>query len=79
MDNELKPSFIPERVSDVFWQITTNSEYAPFIEDGGNDVAFFDPARGHPRSKVGGYHSAKLTEASWDLIVDDAAKQVAGQ
>jgi len=77
----LKASFQQEFLSPTVWQISTNVEYAPYIEDGANDVAFFDPARGDPRSEVGGYHSAKLTEASYaDRIIPHAvAKAIAGR
>ena len=78
----LYASWIPEFTSDSTWEISTNLAYARPIEDGANDRAFFDPSRQNgsitnrrERSPVGGYHSVKLTEASWDRIVVEAVAQ----
>lgn len=60
----LKNSFIGEFTSATEWQITTNTEYAPFIED--KQGAFVSP--------TGGAHSVKLTRAGWQKIVDKVAR-----
>lgn len=70
----LKNSFVPQFTSGETWETTTNLVYAPLIEDGVS-------GKGTPltlRSKVGGFHSAKLTRAGWERIVDDAAKAAGG-
>lgn len=46
-------------------QISTNVEYAPYIEDGMNSRGAF-----HLRSTVGGFHSLKMTIAAFQRIVD---------
>lgn len=69
----LRSSWQQSDVSPYVREISTNVEYAPYIEDGGNDVAAFTL-----RSEVGGFHSVKLTEAAWGDIVEVARKRVAG-
>lgn len=64
----LKSSFIAERLSDYEWQITTNVEYAPEIEENLRGATL--------RSKVGGFHSKALTEAGFPRIVDVSVKRV---
>jgi hypothetical protein len=66
----LKNSFIPEFTSASTWQTTTNLVYAPYIEDGARP----DGVTLTLRSKVGGFHSAKLTRAGWERIVKKAAQ-----
>lgn len=66
----LRSSWIAEVVAPGVRQISTNVVYAPFIEDGGNDLAAFTL-----RSEVGGFHSVKLTEAAWPDIVAVAQKK----
>lgn len=61
------------RPSKYEWLLSTNVEYAEYIEHGGNDVAAFTL-----RSEVGGWHSVKLTEASWDRLVAFAALKARG-
>jgi len=63
----LRSSWLAEDVAPGVRQISTNVVYAPFIEDGGNDLAAFTL-----RSEVGGFHSVKLTESAWPAIVDVA-------
>ncbi len=75
----LKNSFVDEFTSPETWEVTTNVEYAPHIEAGGNDRGPFDPSRGDPRSEVGGYHSAALTVAGFDRLVDVVAARVAAR
>jgi hypothetical protein len=68
----LKNSFIPQFTSNTTWETTTVFRYAPSIEDG------FSYQWGVPltlRSKVGGFHSVKLTRAGWERIIETAAKQ----
>jgi hypothetical protein len=48
--------------------VTTNVEYAPYIEEGLRAT----------RSAVGGPGSVKLTRAAWSRIVDNAVKEQAG-
>jgi hypothetical protein len=67
----LRASFVQEFTSPTSWQISTNVAYAPYIEDGANDRAFFTL-----RSQVGNFHFAKLTAASFDRIVEHAAARV---
>lgn len=52
------------------WLFATNVEYAIYIEHGSNDIAAFTL-----RSEVGGFHSVKLTIASWDRIAEFAARK----
>jgi hypothetical protein len=49
--------------------VTTNVEYAPYIEEGLRAT----------RSSVGGPGSVKLTIGAWSRIVDTAAKRQGGQ
>jgi hypothetical protein len=69
----LKGSWIPEFVDANTWEMTTNLEYAPPIEDG---VGRFGPLT--LRSQVGGFHSVKLLVANWDRVVAFVARQVVG-
>jgi len=59
--NSWETSFPSKTVS----QVSTNCEYAEFIEDGGNSRGKFTL-----RSKVGGFHSVKLTRAGFQKIAD---------
>jgi hypothetical protein len=47
-------------------EVSTAQNYAPYIEDG---------AGMQLRSKVGGFHSVKLTRAGWQRIVDAMVQQ----
>lgn len=47
--------------------VITAQDYAPPIEEG---VGRFGPMQ--LRSKVGGFHSVKMTRASWQRILDEA-------
>jgi hypothetical protein len=69
----LKTSFVGEFESPTSWAITTNTEYAPFIENG-------ETSRGPItiRSEVGGTHSVGLTRAGWGRIVEAANTAVGG-
>ena len=74
----LRSSWVTSSPEPHVRELTTNVEYAVWIEDGGNDLGFYNPARGDPRSEVGGYHSVKLTEAAWPEIVEMARKKAQG-
>ena len=65
----LKASFVDNFTGPTSWQITTNMEYAPPIEDG---VGRFGPIT--LRSSVGGFHSVALTVAGWQRIVDHVSR-----
>lgn len=62
----------------TLWALTTTGRsasgepvgYAEHIENGGNARGPFTL-----RSQVGGFHSVKLTAASWDRIVEFAARK----
>lgn len=69
----LRSSWTPSTIAPGVRELTTNVEYARFIEDGGNDLAAFNL-----RSEVGGFHSVKLTEAAWPDIVEFARKKALG-
>jgi hypothetical protein len=78
----LRNSWVGEFAADgKSWTLSTNVEYAPYIEDGANDIAFFNPDRGAPRSEVGGYHSVKLTESGFvpAIIPFVVGKAIAGK
>lgn len=66
----LKNSFTAQFTGRDTWETTTNLVYAPFIEDGVRP----DGVSLSLRSKVGGFHSAKLTRAGWGKIVEKAAQ-----
>lgn len=54
-------------------EITTNTEYAPAIEEGmGKDGPMT------LRSAVGGFHSVALTRAGFDLLVNDVVRTTIG-
>jgi len=65
------------------WEFSTSSNYALYIEEGGNSRGpFIAPPggkrvrRGILRSRqVGGFHSVKLTRAAWQQIVRFASKK----
>ena len=63
----LKASWVDNFISPTEWQIETNIEYAPGIEDGVGITI---------RSPVGGSHSVALTTAGWQRIVDHVNKRV---
>ncbi len=66
----LRASWIGEFLSETLWRLSTNMAYAEAIEDGGSERGRFNPARGAPRSEVGGYHSVAHTIAGWPRIVE---------
>lgn len=80
----LAGSFVPERISDLEWQTTTNVEYAPAVEEG--QQAPYVTARGKlvtPRpmqfqSAVGGAHSVALTRAAWQNVANLSVEIVKG-
>lgn len=51
-------------------EISTTTAYAPFIEDGKNTRGAFVL-----RSKVGGFHSVKLTRAGFQKLADAIAEE----
>lgn len=55
-------------------RVATGIAYAPGVEDG---VGPHGPIT--LRSKVGGFHSAKLTVASWDKVLEEAVKRARGE
>lgn len=63
-------SWIESRPAPNIWEFSTDLEYAEYIEDGGNDLGPFTL-----RSEVGGFHSVKLTEASWKEVVEYARQE----
>lgn len=66
----LRASWQTRFVSPTLAEITTNVEYAPFVEDGvGNS--------GPMRFKNHGPHSVELTKAGFQRIADHVAKAVA--
>lgn len=67
--SRLRNSWQIERLGPGVYLVFTDVPYAEYIEDGGNSTGPFDPSRGAPRSKVGGYHSVKLTKAAWPQII----------
>ena len=71
--SNLRNSWAWVRESFLVDVLQTNVEYAPFIEDGGNDLAAFTL-----RSEVGGFHSVKLTISAWDDIVNFARRNATG-
>jgi hypothetical protein len=62
--------WIESRPGPALWEFSTDLEYAEYIEDGGNDIGPFTL-----RSEVGGFHSVKLTEASWKEVVEYARQE----
>lgn len=75
----LKTSWQAEFLSPTLWQLSTNVEYALYIENGENARGPFNPARGAPRSEVGGYHSVKLTRDGFPRIAESVAAKVASE
>ncbi len=69
----LKGSFIPRFLSPWSWVDETNLEYAPSIEDGLSYANGGTPMT--LRSPVGGFHSAKLTVAGFQKIVETVNKR----
>lgn len=59
---------------DVTGRVATNVVYAPGIEDG---VGPHGPIT--QRSRVGGFHSVKLTVASWDRVQAEALRRAKGE
>lgn len=74
-ENELRPSYIGEFISDWVWQTSTDKEYAIYIENGENAFGLFTL-----RSRVGGFHSRALTIASFsDRIIPYAVARAMGR
>ncbi len=81
----LKANWIKDYPSKNEAVISTNVEYAPYIEDGerriGSD-AYYATKHGtqklYLRSEVGGFHSVALTLAGFDKIVDAVTQRVIG-
>ena len=67
----LKASWETQEVSDFVAVISTDAEYAPYIEDGGNSRGEFQL-----RSSVGGFHSVKQTLVGMPRIVDAVVARV---
>jgi hypothetical protein len=80
----LKTSFIPERLSELEWQTTTNLEYATAIEEGVQapyvraNGTLVTPRPIVFRSAVGGAHSVALTRAAWPQVVELSVEIVTG-
>jgi hypothetical protein len=74
----LRKSWIGEFEGSKF-QLSTNVEYAPLIEDGGSDLIRYNPERTPPRSAVGGYHSVKTTIMAWPRVAEIVAERVAAE
>lgn len=70
----LRSSWIGDFVGPTSWLLSTNVEYAVYIEDGGNSYGPFTL-----RSQVGGFHSVKLTVSNWDRVVEFAALRAGGE
>lgn len=70
----LKSSWQAQFESPTRAVISTNIVYAPYIEDGGNSYGPFTL-----RSAVGGFHSAALTVAGFDRIVEFVTAQVSAR
>lgn len=68
----LKASFVDEFIGAEGWQISTNLDYAPGIED-----AIGPSGRITIRSPVGGSHSSKQTRAGWPRIIEHVNRTVA--
>lgn len=67
----LKASWILGFPSPTLAEITTNIVYAPVIEDNVRGARL--------RSKVGGFHSVKLTVAGFQRLVDDETRKLSDQ
>jgi len=82
----LRSSWIGEFQGALVYELTTKSQYAPYIEDGGNARGRFrPPGTGirlrngrNVKSTVGGFHSVKLTTTSWPVIVRHAVRKAGG-
>lgn len=70
----LRNSYQPKRLGDREVEISSDVEYALPIEEG---VGQHGPLT--LRSKVGGFHSIKLTAASFQRLVDDVVRKVTGR
>jgi hypothetical protein len=69
----LKSSFVGRFLSPLSWIIETDAPYAQSIEDGISYAHGGTPMT--LRSPVGGFHSAKLTVAGFQKIVDTVNKR----
>lgn len=82
---DLRKSWIFAPRPDGF-ELTTNFDYAPFIEAGGNSRGPFAPPPTGTRtrngrlvsSQVGGFHSVKLTASGWSRILAFAVARATG-
>lgn len=69
----LKSSWVLAFTEPGVAEVSTNVEYAPAIEDG---VGPHGPMT--LRSKVGGFHSVKLTRSNFDRLVADVTRSTVG-
>lgn len=89
-EGTLKTSWQDVFTSKYVWELATVNKYARAAEDGGRlfrgkRIRYRPPGVGNRlkngvdrKSKVGGFHSVKLTLASWDRVVTFAIQQAGG-
>ena len=70
---DLRASWQPRFTGPWTWRTATDLIYARPIEEG---IGPHGPIR--LRSRVGGFHSVKLTRNGWPNIVDEATRKVVG-
>lgn len=81
---QLRTSFIPDRMSDLEWQTTTNLDYAVAVEEGQQPPyttksgTLVTPRPMEFQSAVGGAFSVSLTRAAWPNIVEAVVPRVTG-
>ncbi len=68
----LKASFILDFRNATEAEISTNIEYAPYVEDG------IAGKNDHPHYRVGGPHSVKLTIAGAPQLLENEARKLGG-
>lgn len=78
---DLASSWGPVPIEPLYTEVRSNEKYAPAIEDGQQQpyrhYVSGKVVRPRPmvlRSKVGGFHSVKMTRAAWGRIVEDAVR-----
>lgn len=80
----LKASWIESFPGEWVGETATNVVYAPAIEEGQQPPytnrfgTVVTPGPMTLRSKVGGFHSVKLTRAGWTPLVESVVKEVVG-